>query len=543
MTGFREAIQAGEFAVTVELIPGRGAREASQEALKETAKRVMATGRVHAVSVTDAPGGNPALSAPAFAAELAREGIECLVHLSCKDRNRNQLEAELYALQRAGVPNLLCMTGDYPSTGWLGQPRPVFDLDSVTLLEQIGSFNAGMGYPGPKGDVVRTVPGAFFVGGVVSPAKWTEAEVLLQLAKAKKKVFAGAEFLVSQVCFDVRKVQEMLQLIRDADLRTADGRPVPLIANIFVLTAPTAGVMNRGAIPGCHVGDALLAKVRAERENSTDKGREARLLRAAKMVAAVRKLGYAGVHIGGFGVDEKAVCRILDLAECYESVSLAELAVDLVDAPEDSWWAYLPDSESGGILSSGVPAPRDEFRKDRAVQGNFATSMRFHRLVFVPGKGLNGAFLARERKLEDKKGRLREHGLEHLSKTGLYHCIDCGDCGLYACAYTCPMAECPKCQRNGACGGSTDGFCRVYPGQRLCVWYKAYHRLKLRGDVKTLESYVVPPNDWSLFGKSPWGATATGRDGYARRQWLPDAEPDAEATDGVKPSPDAPRVH
>lgn len=539
---FQEAIRQGEFAVTVELIPGRGAVEPSLEALVATAKRLMETGRVHAVSVTDAPGGNPALSAPAFASELVREGVEPLVHLSCKDRNRNQLEAELYAMQRAGVENLLCMTGDYPVTGWQGRPRPVFDLDSVTLLQQVRSFNAGMGYAGPKGNVVRTAPGSFYAGGVISPAKYTEAETLLQLAKAKKKVFAGAEFLVSQVCFDVRKVQEMQQLVRDADLRTPDGRPVPLIANIFVLTAPTAAIMNRGGIPGCHVGDALLAKVREERENSTDKGKEARLIRAAKMTAAARAFGYAGVHIGGFGVDEQAVCRILDLAECFGSVDVREFAEDLVDAPLDAWWAYLPDHDSGGTLASQTPAPRNEKRTDREVQGNFATSLRFHKLVFVPGKGLNRAFLAKERKLEEKKGRLRKHGLEHLSKTKLYNCIDCGDCGLYATAYTCPMAECPKCQRNGACGGSMDGWCEVYPGEKLCVWYKAYHRLKLRGDVKTLESYVVPPNDWSLFGKSPWGAMATGRDGYARREWLPDAEPDAEARDGVPPSPDAPRV-
>ena len=68
--------------------------------------------------------------------------------------------------------------------------------------------------------------------------------------------------------------------------------------------------------------------------------------------------------------------------------------------------------------------------------------------------------------------------LEHLAKTALFHCMNCGDCALFDIAYVCPMSQCPKNQRNGACGGSYEGWCEVYPNEKKCVWVQAYERYK-----------------------------------------------------------------
>jgi len=70
------------------------------------------------------------------------------------------------------------------------------------------------------------------------------------------------------------------------------------------------------------------------------------------------------------------------------------------------------------------------------------------------------------------------HKLEHLTKVMLFDCKDCGDCALIDVAYLCPMSQCPKNQRNGACGGSFEGWCEVYPGKKQCVYVRAYARLK-----------------------------------------------------------------
>ena len=105
---------ANTFSVTWELVPGRGAYEKAQQDLMDAAVKAAASGRVHALTITDNPGGGPALSAEMLGAEIGRLGIDPLVHLTCKDKNRNQLESLLYGLERAGVRNLLVMTGDLP---------------------------------------------------------------------------------------------------------------------------------------------------------------------------------------------------------------------------------------------------------------------------------------------------------------------------------------------------------------------------------------------------------------------------------------------
>ena len=115
-------------AVTWELIPGRGAREKLQEGALMAAEQAAKGGRIDAVTITDNPGGNPAILADCLGQEILKLGVEPLVHFTCKDRNRNQIESELYALDRTGVRNLLVMSGDYPVSGFQGRPAPVLPL-------------------------------------------------------------------------------------------------------------------------------------------------------------------------------------------------------------------------------------------------------------------------------------------------------------------------------------------------------------------------------------------------------------------------------
>src|SRR4030042_5283154 len=129
----REAIlDPDTFCVTWEQVPGRGAFEMQQEELVENARRAARRGRIHAVSVTDNPGGNPAISTEILCTAIRKLGIEPLVHLAFRAKNRNECESMLYGLAALGVRNLLLLTGDYPSSGGCkGRSKPVFDLDSV----------------------------------------------------------------------------------------------------------------------------------------------------------------------------------------------------------------------------------------------------------------------------------------------------------------------------------------------------------------------------------------------------------------------------
>ncbi|MDR1184329.1 MAG: methylenetetrahydrofolate reductase C-terminal domain-containing protein [Coriobacteriales bacterium] len=518
----KTALDSGEFAVTLELIPGRGAQEEAQLKELTEAKRIYATGCVHAVSITDNPGGNPALLADTVARELHENNISTLVHFTCKDRNRNQMQSQLYALERQGIENLLVMTGDYTYSGWQGRARPVFDLDPVQVLQMSSAMNEGLVVSGPRGDL-REQPTHFFTGAVVSPFKWTEGEVLTQYWKLEKKILSGAQYIISQLGYDTRKMQELMLYLSER------GYTTPVLANIYIISAGTARYMKSGNVPGCHISDEFL-DILAEEAKAEDKGREARYLRAAKMIAIARGLGYAGVHIGGLNLTAEALTWILDTADEIQS-QWREWAKEIHYGRPEGFYLYQAAFDERGEttgLNTPEAAPRNEVCRGGKIMRNYGISRFFHHWVLTRDKRCYGLLKKVMDWRERKKGQHRHHGLEHLGKVVLYDCMDCGDCGLEAAVYTCPMTQCPKCQRNGPCGGSEDGWCEVYPHERYCIHFKAYHRLKKYGEVSRLDSFITVPNNWDFYETSGWSNYTHNRDNAAHRQVLPPADKRAE---------------
>ena len=290
MNRFREGLLARkDFVVTCELVPGRGHAGVGIDAILRFAEEAKGSPHVYALSVTDNAGGNPALCADVLGPEIQDIGNELLVHFSCKDLNRNMIEARGYALQRAGVRNLLVITGDYPISGYFGLPKPVFDIDSVNALHYLKEMNRGLEV-GENRKAEKLEPTDFFLGAVASPFKATEASAVMQYLKLEKKIRAGADFVITQLGFDARKFAEFLRYVRDFL-----GSDIPVMGSVYVLSAGAARFMNRGEIPGCYVIDRL-AEDLAEEARSPDKGRGARLERAARQVAILKGLGYNGAH-------------------------------------------------------------------------------------------------------------------------------------------------------------------------------------------------------------------------------------------------------
>lgn len=527
---FREALERGEFVVTCEMVPGRGAFEAHQEADHRKMQAIFATGRVHAISITDNPSGNPAISPPAVARRFQREGVESIIHYTCKDRSRNVMQGEFYEMQLKGLENLLIMTGDYQSSGFEGAGRPDFDLDPVNALRLVSAMNEGLVVSGRHG-TTRETPANFFAGAVVNPFKYREGESVPQYLKLEKKLVCGAKFIIQQLGFDARKMQEQLLYVRER------GYDVPMIANVFLLTKTAAQLMRMGSIAGCYVSDELLAELVEESVVNAERpgyARERRVERAAKMVAIARGLGYAGVHLGGFGLDAETVTEVLDRSEGYAS-SWRDCAREISYGKPGGFYLYEPELDDAGVptgLNTREHAHMAEDVGDRKLFRLCRTSRFFHRTFLtqeydddgniVGREGLNPLLARRMDALDRKRGVNRSHSLEHGCKALLYGCIDCGDCGLDAVAFSCPMASCPKSQRNGPCGGTMDGYCEVYPptsgeGARFCVHYMAYHRLKRYGELDQYASYITPPNDWTYWQHSAWSNYTHGRDNSARR--------------------------
>ena len=242
-TPFRECLQApGAFAIAVELVTARGVVTTERSrALVEKARALADDPRIDVLSITDNPGGNAMLAPDTLGTDLVSRGQEVIIHLACKDWNRNALESRGWKLASEGFGNVLCLSGDYPLGGYGGTAAPVFDIDSVGLLKMYSDMNAGLhiGRTGERLDRTN-----FFLGCVVTNHKLHEREVVPQYQKLAKKVRTGARFVINQIGYNARKDDELLRYVAHADLQ------VRALANVFLLSRGAARAFNAGRIPG-----------------------------------------------------------------------------------------------------------------------------------------------------------------------------------------------------------------------------------------------------------------------------------------------------
>ena len=511
---YRAMLDKDTFCVVWELVPGRGATERDQERLIASAETAAKSGKVHGVTITDNAGGNPAISSEMLGIEVNRLGIEPLVHFTCKDKNRNQMESLLHGLERASVRNLLVLTGDYNYTGYQGPAAPVFDLDATQLLGMITALNAGLEVPTFRG-TKQLAPTHFCAGAVVSPFKATEAELMGQYYKLKKKLLAGAQFIVTQLGYDARKYHEVLLMIKHLGFEH-----VPVMGNVYVLARGAARLMNRNGLPGCVVSDELLSAL-TEEAKADDKGKGKRLDRAAKMYAFMKGMGFAGVHIGGHGLKFEDLEWVIERGE-----ELAPNWRDFLpefDYPQSNGWYYFEHDPATG-LNAETPVDRSLERPRSPLA--YVGFRLLHNTIFEETGILHKPMGAFSRAVD---GSAIEHAftrLEHIGKEVSNECMHCGDCALGDIAYMCPFSQCPKGQRNGPCGGSYEGWCEVYPDKKQCIYVRAYDRLKHYGEEESLGAYQVPPVDHSLRATSSWVNYFTGRDHTAKRLGIkpPDKE-------------------
>jgi len=515
MSKLKEKLLAGtEFVVTCELVPGRGhAGKAVEQIIEFGQKLVASTVAIHAVSITDNPGGNPALSPDVLGRELMAMGVEPLVHFSCRDFNRNMIESRASALARSGLDNLLVVTGDYPAGGYDGLAKPVFDLDAVQAIRMLKAMNAGLEIPGRKpGTTDRLPPTDFLLACAVSPFKRHEAELLGQMYKLEKKIAAGADFVIPQLGYDVRKFAEILKYLKYR------GLSVPVFGNVYALTKAAGAMMNQGLVPGCVVSDELLAALWAEAEQP-DKGKGARLERAAKMTAIFRGMKFSGVHLGGFGLKfedfEQIIRRSQEIGDNWRD-HIREFRYcqpgEFYLFPDDADMSFAPDKL--------VPVAT---ARKTVLSPNYHLSRAFHRCVFTEGTLLYRLGRWKYRLIEKFKPLKRAaYFFERNIKRVLFDCRECGDCALFDLGYLCPMSRCAKGQRNGPCGGSRDSRCEV-DADKPCVWTLVYQRFSAAGKLDDLRTQYVPAADNALERTSGWANFFLGRDHAAKMKPMPRA--------------------
>lgn len=278
MSLLSEHLACGKFVVTAEIAPPKGTNLG--QALAEVEKLAGIT----AVNVTDNQGANMRLSSLALAAQLQQAGTETVLQLTCRDRNRMALQSDLLGAAAFGIENLLLLSGDHSKFGDHPDARPVFDLDSVQLLDMTAGLMAGADMAGKK---LNGVP-SFFPGAAVNPAA-EPFELMFQ--KVAKKVDSGARFFQTQSVFEKDTVERFMLAMEPLQ--------VPVISGVLLIrNAKMARFLNEN-IPGVQVPASLVERLERA-EDPMSEGVEI----AREAVAWAREF-CQGVHLMTLGHEDK----------------------------------------------------------------------------------------------------------------------------------------------------------------------------------------------------------------------------------------------
>ncbi len=287
---FRDRLAKGEFVITCEAGPPKGTDVGpALEAVRRLAPYV------HAFNVTDLQSSVLRMSSWALCALIKREGYEPILQMTCRDRNRLALQADLLGAWALGIENVLALTGDYPTLGDHPDALPVFDLDSVQLIAAVAALNSGKDLAGNELEGKTD----FLVGAVVNA---TADPLEPHLAKLRLKVELGAKFVQTQAVYDPEA------FVRFA--RAAEGLGVPIIAGLIPLkSAGMARFMNEH-IAGVNVPEPLIAEI--ERAKTKEERKEVSTEICARIIRAVKPYCH-GIHLMPMGWED-VVPGILELA-------------------------------------------------------------------------------------------------------------------------------------------------------------------------------------------------------------------------------------
>ena len=278
-----ELFERGEFVVSAEVGPPKGFHV---DHLLEDAKKYLSG--ISAVNVTDNQSSVMRLGSLAMSKALLDQGLTPIYQLTCRDRNRIALQSDLLSAAMFGIENLLLLTGDHTKLGDHPQAKPVFDLDSVSLLHTVAKLEEGEDLGGNK---LVGEPPKFAKGAVVSPCS---DSVDAQLAKMERKVAAGAEYFQTQAVFEPEKFIKFMEKAKQF------GKPVQ-VGIIIPKSAGMVRFMNNN-VAGIHVPDEMIEELKKDPEKTkagvTGVEIAARIIKECKPYCQ-------GVHIMALGWESK----------------------------------------------------------------------------------------------------------------------------------------------------------------------------------------------------------------------------------------------
>jgi 5,10-methylenetetrahydrofolate reductase len=251
-----------------------------------------------AINITDGAGANCHMSSAAAAAVLVANGLTPVAQFSCRDRNRIALQGDILGAAALGVRNILCLTGDDVSQGDHPYAKPVFDLDSISLLRITEAMrDRGTFASGRKLDVAPNL----FLGATANPFV---PPFLDRIANLEKKIDAGAQFIQTQFCFDVPMLADFM---RDVRARSLHQRCAIIVGVGTLSSAKSLRHMARH-VPGVHIPESVLQRV-AGADNQKAEAKTV-LIETIRAVSVIE--GVAGVHLMGYRNDDMLAEAIED---------------------------------------------------------------------------------------------------------------------------------------------------------------------------------------------------------------------------------------
>ncbi len=284
-----QALASGALAITAEVTPPRGG-----DPSRTLAAARQLRGLVHGVNVTDGSRAVMRMSSIAVCRLLLDAGIEPVLQMTCRDRNRIALQADLLGAHALGLRNVLCLTGDPVRAGDQPAARPVNELESVRLLQLVSQLNAGLDpVKGSLPDGGTTL----FAGAAADPQSPSWSGLASRL---RRKQQAGARFVQTQMVTDAEALRRFVGEITGP-------LGLPVLAGVFLLkSAKNAAFINR-VVPGANIPQALIDRLAA----ASDPAAEGMAI-AAEQVAQYRQIAQ-GVHLMAIKAEER-IPEILKLA-------------------------------------------------------------------------------------------------------------------------------------------------------------------------------------------------------------------------------------
>ncbi len=282
-SNLEKVLASGQFAVTAELGPPKNA-----DAQVIRAKAKLLSGCADAVNITDCQTAIVRMSSIASSVVLMQEGLEPVTQMTCRDRNRIAIQSDLLGASALGLKNLLCLTGDHQTFGNHPNSTGVFDMDSIQLLQMVRMmrdekvFQCGEEIKGKKPDL--------FLGAAANPFADPFEFRALRLAK---KIAAGAQFIQTQLVYNLEKFAAWMKAVRDLGLH----KKCHILAGVTPLKSIGMARYMKDHVPGMDVPDHVIARLKGAKDAKKDVQKEGINI-CVDIINRVKEIeGVAGVHI------------------------------------------------------------------------------------------------------------------------------------------------------------------------------------------------------------------------------------------------------